>query len=365
MTFRINRRRFIQTTSSAIAAGALATLPGRASASSNELRVTVYGGQVADALIETILKPFEAETGIKMIPVTQDLVLSQLELMVKTNNVTLDVGGGDRSQVLTARAKGLVEDIDYSIYKKEELDGFMSRDPAGVGQMVYSLNMVYNTNKYPNGKPRPANWAEFWDVERFPGVRYLVGGQYGNQGPWEEALLADGVAPDKLYPLDIDRVFASLDKIRPHIRKWWDSGSEIQQLMQSGSGDVMHAYDGRALAAIDAGAPIEINRNQAKLIESQWLIPKGCPNLENAQKFVEFASRGDRQAAFCQHYPQGPTNRNAFKHLPDDLARKLTTYPEYMKQGIPVDGAWYIEVGSDGMTNTERLSKRWNQWIIQ
>ncbi|RWH31398.1 MAG: ABC transporter substrate-binding protein [Mesorhizobium sp.] len=368
MTFQMNRRRFMQTTSSAIAAGALPTVSGRAlAASSNELRVSVYGGQIGDAIVETLLKPFEAETGIKMIPITQDFTLAQLELMVKAKNVTVDVAGMEQTLTLTAKEKGLLEEIDYSLYKKEELDGFLdfAKDKYGAGQLIYSFNMIYNTKKYPAGKPRPANWAEFWDVEKFPGVRYLVAGLYGTEGPWEEALMADGVAPDKIYPMDIDRIFASLDKIKPHIRKWWSSGSEIQQLMQSGGGDVMESYDGRALAAIDAGAPLEINRNQAKMTWAHWVIPKGCPNSENAQKFIEFATRGDRQATFVKLYPEGPTNRNAFKHIPADLARKLPTYPEYMANSIPLNGGWYVEVGSDGRTNVERLIQRWNQWILQ
>ncbi|MGX9144662.1 ABC transporter substrate-binding protein [Mesorhizobium sp. 128a] len=368
MTFEINRRRFMQTASSVIAAGALSGVAGRASASSsNELRVSVYGGQIGEALIESTLKPFEAETGIKMIPVTQDITLAPLELMVKSQNVTVDVAGTEQALTLTAIKKGLLEEIDYSIYKKEELDGFLdfAKDKYGVGQLIYSFNMVYNTKKYPSGAPRPGNWAEFWDVEKFPGVRHLVGGQYGTQGPWEEALMADGVDPAKLYPMDIDRIFASLDKIKPHIRKWWDAGSEIQQLMQSQSGDLFHAYDGRALAAIDAGAPVEISRNQAKLTWAHWVIPKGSPNRDNAQKFIEYATRAERQAAFVKLYPEGPTNKNAFKHIAEEVAKKLPTYPEYLGKSVPVKGAWYVEVGPDGLTNTDRLIQRWNKWILE
>ncbi|RVD48303.1 ABC transporter substrate-binding protein, partial [Mesorhizobium sp. M2D.F.Ca.ET.140.01.1.1] len=70
-----------------------------------------------------------------------------------------------------------------------------------------------------------------WDVSKYPGVRTLSSGVYGEAGPWEEALLADGVPADALYPLDIDRAFASLDKIKPHIRKWFVTGSENQQLL--------------------------------------------------------------------------------------------------------------------------------------
>src|SRR5438309_6091061 len=53
---------------------------------------------------------------------------------------------------------------------------------------------------FPAGK-RPTTWAEFWDAKKFPGPRTLRAGVYGT-GAYEEALLADGVPMDKLYPMD-------------------------------------------------------------------------------------------------------------------------------------------------------------------
>ncbi|TIQ16119.1 MAG: ABC transporter substrate-binding protein, partial [Mesorhizobium sp.] len=109
---------------------------------------------------------------------------------------------------LVAAKKGILEEIDYSLFRKEELDGIyeFAKQPFGVANLIYSYNMVYSTDVFPADKPRPTNWAEFWDADKFPGVRTLVSGQFGSEGPWEEALLADGVSPDKLYPMDIDRV---------------------------------------------------------------------------------------------------------------------------------------------------------------
>ena len=52
------------------------------------------------------------------------------------------------------------------------------------------------------------------------------------------AALADGVPPDKVYPLDVDRAFASLEKIKPHISVWWDSGGQAMQLMKDGEVDM-------------------------------------------------------------------------------------------------------------------------------
>nr|WP_302896851.1 extracellular solute-binding protein [Mesorhizobium sp. LMG 17147] len=130
--------------------------------------------------------------------------------------------------------------------------------------------------------------------------------------------------------MDIDRALAGLDRIKPHVRKWWTTGSEIQQMMHDKGAGIMQSYDGRALLLVDDGAPIEIKRNQAKLLWSYWVITKGSPNLRDAQKFVEFATRADRQTAFVQLFPAGPSNLNAYKTILDNVARRLASYPDYM-----------------------------------
>ncbi|WP_249789782.1 extracellular solute-binding protein [Bradyrhizobium hereditatis] len=203
----------------------------------------------------------------------------------------------------------MLEPIDYSIYKKEELEGLVNyaKHPFGVAALFYSFVMAYNTEVFPANKPRPTSWAEFWDVKKFPAARSLVSGALGGEGPWEEALLADGVAPDKIYPMDIDRIFASLDKIKPHIRKWWANGSEIQQIVRDKGATIMNSYDARVNLLIDQGAPLEINRNRSKVTWDYWAIPKGSPNVKSAQKLIEFATRADRQAARGKLVAFGPT----------------------------------------------------------
>ncbi|RWK79850.1 MAG: ABC transporter substrate-binding protein [Mesorhizobium sp.] len=366
MRFSINRRRFMQLTSSAAAAGALSVASRATAQSSDELRVVVGGGAWGKANIDAYVTPFQAETGIKVAPITDEVGLAQLELMVPQNNITVDVTVMSQGNAFIADSKGLLEEIDYSIYNKSELDSLIDycKQPFGLASLFYSFNLVYNTERYPAGKPRPSTWADFWDVKGFPGVRFLRTGEDG-LGPWEEALLADGVGVDAIYPMDIDRVFHSLDKIKPHIRKWWQYGSEVQQLLHDTAGDLYQSYDGRALLSIDQGIPVEISRDQAKLQWDYWVIPKGIPNAQNAQKFIEFTSRADRQAAFTHLFPEGPTNRKVFKAIPEKLARKLPTYPDYMANSIVVDTRWYSEVGADGLRNTERLIQRWNEWVLQ
>ncbi|MER9477067.1 ABC transporter substrate-binding protein [Mesorhizobium sp. M0520] len=367
MNISLNRRRFIQATA-ATTLGAMSSTRVRAAAqSAGELRVSINGGDYAKACMEAFVKPFEAETGIKVTALADEITYAQLELMVSTNNVTIDAIPINANTDLVGSAKGYLEKIDYTIYKQAELDAMLDfvKTPYSVGTIVYAFCMVYNTEKFPDAKQRPASWSDFWNASKYPGVRAMVSGQYGTDGPWEEALLADGVPADAIYPMDIDRVFASLDKIKPNVRKWTTTGSEIQQLLHDKVVDLAHTYDGRALALIEQGLPLEINRNQSKISWESWAIPKGSPNPQNAQRFIEFITRADREAAFAQLLPYGPANLNAYKLMPESFGRKLASHPDYVASNIPVNPKWYAEVGSDGITNMERLTRRWNEWVLQ
>lgn len=366
MNSTLNRRRFIQASSSALAAGALAAATRGARAETGELTVLINGGDLGKANIEAHVKPFEAETGVKVTAITDQIDLAKLELMATTNSVAVDVASFGPNLVKQAVAKGFVEKIDYSVFKKGQLDAIVgfAKDEYSVGMYVYAYAMAYSAEKFRAGGRRPSTWADFWNVEKFPGVRALITGESGVEGPWEEALLADGVAPNAIYPLDIDRVFASLDKIKPHIRKWWGTGSEVQQLMHDKAVDLTGTYDGRASLLIDKGDPLVLNRNQQKVTWESWFIPKGAPNVQNAQKFIAFATRADRQAAFSKLMPYGPTNQNAFKSLPDEFGKKLASHPDYAAASVPIQSQWYGEIGADGLSNTERLSQRWNEWIL-
>ena len=82
-------------------------------------------------------------------------------------------------------------------------------------------------------------------MQKFPGKRAIY--KWVSVGAPEIALLADGVAPEKLYPLDLDRVFAKLDTIKKEI-VWWGSGAQSQQLLASGETPIGMFWNGRIYA---------------------------------------------------------------------------------------------------------------------
>jgi len=309
--------------------------------------VQICGGDWADANFEAYVAPFEKETGIKVVAVRDWMSIAKLKLMVESKKVELDVADIPRLHYLSAVKANYLEKIDYSIYNKTELSKIddLSKQAYGVGAAYFSYVMAF-------------------DNEKFPGPRTLRAGVYGT-GAYEEALLADGVPMDKLYPMDVDRAFKSLDKIRPSVTTWWKEGAEGQQLFADKVVTIGDVFNGRIGNLQKKGMPLDIEWNQGKLQLDYWVIPKGAPNQQNAQKFIEFATRAKRQGAFSELIPYGPTNVAAFEYIKPDTAKQLPTYPANLKKQFHRNEDWYAETGPGGKSNLELIIERWNRWTVQ
>ena len=64
--------------------------------------------------------------------VAEEVTLSQLELMVSTNNVAVDVIPVSAYMDALASVKGYLEKIDYSIYRQDELDAILDFTESAV-----------------------------------------------------------------------------------------------------------------------------------------------------------------------------------------------------------------------------------------
>ena len=126
--------------------------------------------------------------------------------------------------------------------------------------------------------------------------------------------MADGVAPDKLYPLDVDRAFKKLEEIKPHITVWWTSGAQSAQLLNDGEVDMVMAWNGRVSALAKEGAKVAYTYNQGILQSTSLCVLKGAPNLATAIKFLNEAVDPVHQANLPLHIDYGPANPKAYRH---------------------------------------------------
>lgn len=323
------------------------------SAAAADFVINFSGGAAGEAVKKFYIEPFEKATGQKVFFVPGDL-FAKVRAMVKSGNVEWDVAGTiSLDEVLQGEEEGILEPLDYTVIDTRDILK-EAVHPYGIAKAFYSTVLAYNSEKYPKGK-HPQSWKDFWDVKAFPGIRSLQNSPFNNL---EFALMADGVPKDKLYPLDVDRAFRSLDRIKPHIKVWWTAGAQPAQLLLDKEVDFASAWNGRIYALQKEGAKIGIEWNQGIVQFSCWVVPKGAKNKKLAMEFINFTHQPKLQAAYAEYVGYPSVNIKAFELIRPEFAPNLPTYPDnYRKQAV-VDYKWWFK-------NKGRVQELWDAWIMK
>jgi putative spermidine/putrescine transport system substrate-binding protein len=351
---KITRRRFVAGAGLAAAAGPF-VWTHRAGAAGKVIIRTI-GGSYEESTVKAIFEPFTKATGIEVVKVPA--TLGKVLAMHEAGNMELDVMDAGELGVFSLSQKGALDKINYKAWKltnPDDIDPAVRRDDM-VADIFFSSVLGYNNQTFPTGK-QPRSWAEFWDIKKFAGPRMLADIASGAVD-LEFALLADGVAKDKLYPIDVNRAFKALDRVRTSIRKFWDTGALSAQMLADKEVVLGSIWNGRLQAVADKGAPLAIEWNEAMLQTQYWAVLKGAKNAENAQRFIDFACQPENQAALAKLIPYGPSNRQAFKSIPADVAARLPSSPENRQKAFLQSGKWWAD-------NRAMVSERWSQWLLQ
>ena len=320
-------------------------------AANSQITVSDVGGAISPALRQAFYDPFEKQTGIRVVSVAQEAnPVTQIKLLVDTKSYIWDVSMTTRDHIIRLmEGKPYVAELKLGLNPDDYIAGAMQ--PTWMGFSVYGIAMALNTKSLPGAAPK--TWADYWNVKDFPGRR----GMYRSPlYTLELALLADGVPPSKLYPLDVDRAFASLSRLRKNIAVWWTSGAQNTQILQSGEVDMCDTWSGRVYAAIAGGAPLKVNWNGLYSIDG-WSIANGTPRMEAAQEFVKFSMRPEQQAIYSSLVANGPSAKKAYDSITAERALVLPTAPANIAGLTLVDSDYW------GAKNKE-LTERFNEWLL-
>lgn len=339
---------------SVLAAGAVALaapMLSRRAWANQSLVVADPGGPFADGYRKAFYEPFTAATGIAITGVARDAEpTAQFKSIVETGSYIWDVC------TLTLSARLILEEED--LLEPLNLDAAKVADvmPEAVhtnmlGTDVYSTVLAYNTDTITE---KPTGWDAFWDLDRFPGRRSF---RRNPIDTLEIALMADGVAPADLYPLDVDRAFRKLDQIKDSIDVWWTGGAQSTQLLESGEVDMIAGWNARFQAAIDNGAPAGLVWNGGLYSIEGWGVPKGNPKADIAREFVAFCAQADMQAKFTDDLSYGPTNLKAYEHIAPERAAILPTAPQNLELMTLASEPYWKE-------NRSALTERFNGWLL-
>lgn len=311
------------------------------------------GGSYGEAIQKVFFAPFEQECGIRVRHVNSQRTYEQMRLYVQSGNLPWDIGATYSDQEFPLGIRdGIFHKLPAGFWdaiKGEMIDGSLS--DYGAWATPYSELAVYSTRSTPQGIH---NWVDFWDVKQFPGPRIIANRPFMLIG----ALLADGVAPDKIYPLDVDRAFKKLDELRPSIRAFYTAPDQGVQGVANGEFVLGTTLSGRAVTAINSGRPIGMVWNGAILHNSWTFILKGTPHSRAAEALLYFMQRADRQAQLATLTGYTGGNKNSTKGLDPKVVQMLPATQEHLSVASMVNAEWWAD-------NNAKVTARWDAWMAQ
>lgn len=334
-----------------------------------QVDVLSWGGAYGNSHLEAYAKPFEAETGIKVVISDADNPATPLKAMVDAGNVTVDVASVELADAVRLCDEGLLEIIDPAILAPAP-DGTPAADDfipgtlneCFVGTDVYSAIIAFDTTKFAD--PQPESGVDFFDLAKFPGKRAMRKGAKYNL---EFALLSDGVPVDEVYdvlstPEGVDRAFAKLDTIKSEII-WWEAGAQPVQLLADGEVAMTYSFNGRIFdATMNEGRPFKIVWTDQIYEPEGWVIPKGAPHIEDTLKFIAFSTAPAHQARAAEFISYGPPRISAaalvgnVEGKDEPMAPHLPTYAENLTKALAADIDFWVD-------HQIELTERFNAWL--
>jgi len=329
-------------------------------AAQDKLVVSGSGGSLAVVLDDIYNKPFTAETGIVIESVPSSDRVSLLRAMFAAGKPTWDVSELASNEYARASVEGWLEKIDWARLDPNNMVDKADRRDYAVPDAYFSVVLVTADAKAPNGKTM-TSWADFWDVEAFPGPRGMQNSALHNM---EIALLADGVAREDVYATlatkeGVDRAFAKLDKIKPHINVWWTTGAQAPQALADGEVFYTSAFNGRISTLRRSGTPVTTSFNGALLKMGHFGIIKGSEHVDEAYKFLSYRiASPERAAQFANQSFYPPAVRGMIDFVDEDKKSEMPNFPANLENQLRFDEAFWLKY-------QDELSERWQAWMLE
>ncbi len=334
--------------------------PALAQGLEKELVIATTGGLMEKTLVQYFYTPFSKAKNVEVVPAAIEVPdqWAKVQAMSKSGTMEYDIVTATPPDLV--QKKDLLQTIDCSKLPNVMANGVKGAcSPYGVMRTVGGMLIGYNTDTF-KGANVPKTWADFWDVAKFPGPRGLP--DTGDREWWVPlaALLADGVAADKLFPLDLDRAYRKLDKIRPSVAVWWKSGDQLQQILRNKEVVMALGYSGRMIQLMNTKVPVGVSWNGAIRDVGYMSIPKNAPHPAAAMAYLDFfyATPPEQHVNFVNavFYDTG-SNKTANLFAPERRGM-LATSAENFDKLIVADYEW---IGA----NRQMLRDRWVAWLAR
>ncbi|WP_290804382.1 extracellular solute-binding protein [Herbiconiux sp.] len=295
---------------------------GTESALSGSVVVADYGGPTHDARATAYFDGFTADTGV---------TVTSADYTDAIANAQLDGEAGDYDLIQTStdtllKYQDNLEELPADVPRGDLLPENIQDYAAGA--FTIGITQGWLTDTFSDGGPK--DWADFFDTTKYPGKRAWPGSAGSYDASFEIALLADGVAPEDLYPIDFDRAVKKLNELKPDM-VFYSSYPEVQQLLSSGTASIAVSVTGQFTALQRAGLDVTVQWNEAFLSPNFFVVPTTSKNKENAFALAKAMADAENEATFTTATHYGPALSATFDLLDADVVSQLPNAPEHDK----------------------------------
>lgn len=316
-----------------------------------ELVVVSWGGELQEAEREFFFQPFSEQNKVRVQDLSFTGEYARIKAQVESGNVEWDVVEVDSDIVRSAGQEGLLEPIDYSVVQPQDLMP-EAKGQYGVGVFYISTALVWNPERLPQGVAPPNSWKDLWDMKKYPGKRGL---RKDPRTTLEIALLADGVDPEQLYPLDVDSALKKLSEIKSDI-VWWSSGNEFQQKMLSVY-TLASGWNGRVWVLQKEGKPVQMTFNQAIMDLDWWIVLRGAKN-KLAMQFLNWTIQAQPQKRLAERMGYGPISIKAAETINPDVQHLIPSTPQNKALHVRFNTEWWAE-------HEKEVRNKWEAWLLE
>lgn len=309
---------------------------GGRSFAGKSLTMVTYGGDTETALSKAIADPFSQATGAQVV---QDAPLdyAKIKAQQQAGNVTWDDVTSE--PFVTAGQCGTTY-LPLKNVDRSHIDKRFISDDCSVPADVYSAVILYDKRKF--GNHPPTSWKDFFDLAKYPGKRAVWNYVGGNA--LEAAALADGVPPNKLYPLDVNRAVNKLKSLGNNI-SYYSSLAQGPEMLLNGQVSMVMSYNTRAYVAVNAAPDtVGVVWNQEILAWDAWAVPKGVKDPSLDMAFLNYIAKPSTQENIAKTYPYGGTVRKPdYAGVSDTIKAFLPTSADRLAHAIVTDPKWYAK----------------------
>ncbi|GIJ49230.1 ABC transporter substrate-binding protein [Virgisporangium aliadipatigenens] len=316
------------------------------------LTFVAYGGAGQQAMIDVYQKPYTAAHPNITFTNTSPPDISQVKAQVLSKSVKWDVISLAPG-VATQHCGELFEELDLSNVDKSNLvEGTLGK--CYVGNWINASPIAYRTDAFPDPAKAPKTVKDFFDLQKFPGKRGVLTNL--QNGILEYPLLADGVAPGSIYPLDVDRALKKLDTIRAQTTFAPTVGA-LQQAAAAGQVDMFILPDSRLVPLMNDGTKLTVVWDVTVTALNGFAVPKGSPNRAAAKKFVESLVTPTAMAGISEALGVAPVNKASKPNLSENAKKVEVFGPVNTGQTVAQDVGWYAK-------NFDSATTKLNNWLV-